>query len=232
MTYEEAKYQLSLHRGVLDEARREWVLEDGFVVSLRPYSGLHEKNLHLVMEALLTVGERLHREPQVDRDLLSTIWSICFYARIWGLHPDGMLQRNDLITKDDITRLELWVDSIEQAALGLLSGQPPYVVVYHYASYVVKVGWWENIGFFIPLMQRALSGQGVGSASTMILAALGKLGGLAQSVLPTLYEALGQEHSWNNPEFETPANRARTTAAVRAEIQKAIDAIERDARKG
>ena len=84
MDYEEARYQLQLHLGVLDEVRKQWILEDGFLMSLRPYTGLQEKNFHLVMEALLTVGERIHAEPQVDRDLIKTVWSLCSYARIWG----------------------------------------------------------------------------------------------------------------------------------------------------
>jgi hypothetical protein len=231
MTYDEAKRQLSLHLGVLDEARGEWELEDGLVVSLRPYSGLHEKNIHLVMEALLTVGDRLHRELQIDRELVTTIWSLCYYPRIWGLQPDGMLQRNNLITRDDIARLELWVDTIEETAHALLNGQPPHVAVYNYAAYVVKVGWWDNIGFFLQLMQRTVS-EDVGSASTMILSALGKLGSVAKPVLPALYDALRREYSWNSPEFETPANRDRTTAKVRAEIQRAIDAIEQDTGHG
>src|SRR5262245_35282453 len=157
MNYEQAKYQLQLHVGVLDEVRKEWILGDGFLVSLRPYVGLQEKNIHLVMEALLTVGERIHRDPQVDRDLVNTVWSLCWYARIWGLLPTGMLQRNKLITATDISRLELWVDMVEQTALRLLGGSPPHQAVDHYAEYVVAFGWWDNIDFFISLMHRAVA---------------------------------------------------------------------------
>jgi len=226
MDYDEAKYQLRLHAGVIDAARGEWILDDGFLTSLRPYRGLQEKNLHQVMEALLIVGERIHRDSQIDRDLISTVWSMCWYARIWGLNPDGMLQRNSLITANDITRLELSIGTVEQTALSLLEGQPPHFAVYHYAQYIVAAGWWVNIEFFIPLMGRAVSDPHVGSAIEMILRALGKLGGLAKAVLPTLHEALLRTYSWNNPEFETLANVEACTKSVRASIQKAIQAIE------
>jgi len=65
MNYEEAKYLLRLHTGVIDETRKAMVVEDGFLTSLRPYRGLQEKNFHLVMEALLTVGERIYSARQV-----------------------------------------------------------------------------------------------------------------------------------------------------------------------
>ncbi len=219
MDYEQAKYQLQLHLGVLDDARKEWVLDDGFVVSLRPYRGLREKNFHLVMEALLTAGERVHREPQVDRDLVSTIWSLCWYARMWGLNPSGMLQRNGLITVPDIARLQLWVDTVEQTALRLLNGSPPHVVVSHYAEYVVEVGWWDNVTFFVGLMSRAVSDPGIFDAICTIARALGKLGHLAEAALPALREAERRVYDW-----ATPVDRC--TAEVREQLQRAIHSIE------
>jgi hypothetical protein len=111
MDYEEAKLQLLLH------ASGQLILEDGFVTSLRPYSGLHERSFHLVMEALLTVGDRIHQSLQIDRDLADAIWSICSISRAWGLQPGGMLQRNRLITATDTARLERWVETVETTAL-------------------------------------------------------------------------------------------------------------------
>ena len=121
MNYEEAKRQLVLHAGAIDEAQKAMILEDGFLPSLRPYRGLQEKNIHLVMEALLTVGERIHSAPQVDRELITTIWWMCTTARLWGLRPDGMLQACKLLTAEDILRLELWVNAIEETALSVVS---------------------------------------------------------------------------------------------------------------
>lgn len=116
MDFSEAKQQLLLHgSGTTDADGRPQILEDGFLGSLRPYRGLQEKNFHRVMEALLTVGERVYQAQQVDREIAHTVWSTCRYARVWGLHPNGMLQRNRLITADDTTRLELWTDTVDRA---------------------------------------------------------------------------------------------------------------------
>lgn len=96
------------------------------------------------MEALLTLGKRFHHSPRVDRKIIEAVWSICMFGRAWGLHPDGMLQRNKLITAADTDPLETWVDTIEQTALELLSGIPPHRVVVGYAEYILSVGWWEQ----------------------------------------------------------------------------------------
>ena len=62
MTYEEARLLLLMHgSGTVDAAGRPMEVEDGFLGSLRPYRGSIEKNFHLGMEALLTVGETLYR---------------------------------------------------------------------------------------------------------------------------------------------------------------------------
>lgn len=225
MSYEEAKRQLLLHTGSVDDTNQPLMIEDGFLPSLRPYRGLVEKNFHLVMEALLTVGEQICTSIVVERDIVQVVWRMCSTARIWGLSSHGMLQGGKLITDADVDRLELWVNAIEHTALDLLSGIPPHRSVYSYAEYVVAVGWWDNINFFIPLMQRAVSDMDTGSAITMILSALGKLGKLAKPVLPALNESLQRQYSWNRPEFETPVNQDRTTESVRADIRKAIDAI-------
>jgi hypothetical protein len=219
--FEEAKKQLLLHgSGSYDAAGQVLVLEDGFLGSLRPYRGLREKNFHIVMEALLTVGERVYLDRQVDRDLIETVWSMCWYARAWGLRPDGMLHRNRLIKAEDASRLERWIQTVEQTALRLLAGQPPHLIIYHYAEYIVQAGvWWDNIPFFITLMDRAVSDPDTFDAIEMILNALAKLGGLAKAVLPTLREAQRRTYTWEIPP-------ERCTDSVRATIQNAIQSIE------
>jgi hypothetical protein len=221
MDYEQAKLQLLLHGpGTADAAGRPLTLEDGFVGSLRPYTGLHEKNFHVVMEALLTDGERVHEGPQLDRDLAHAMWSMCWTARTWGLHPDGMLRRNRLITAADIARLELWVDTLEATALCLLSGRRPHHAVYYYAEYIVAARrWWDNVAFFIALMGHAVSDPGICDRIEMITRALGKLGGVATAALPALREAARRPYTWYTPV-------ERCTEEVRVQIRKAIQAIE------
>src|SRR5471030_441238 len=97
VNYLEARHVLLLHGiGTTDQAGNPLVLEDGFLGCLRPYSGLREKNFHQLMEALFVVGEEFQKASQVDRETVRAIWSICESARYGGLHPNGMLQRNNL----------------------------------------------------------------------------------------------------------------------------------------
>jgi len=221
MTYDEARLLLLMHGPGTEDADGEPLLvEDGFLCSLRPYSGLVERNFHLVMEALLTVGERLYREPLVDRELVKALWSICSTASGWGLHPDGMLQRNKLITPADTKRLQVWVDIIECNALNILGGLPPHYRVYRYSQYIIDFGWWDNIDFFITIIERAILDPALSEPCTDV-AALGKLGGRARDALPALYQALDREYT-----FYTPNDRC--TEEVRGSIRQAIQSIEAD----
>src|SRR5687767_2277133 len=127
--------------GTSDADGEPVVLEDGFLGSLRPYRGLIERNFHEVMEALLVAGDTFSRAPQVDRDVVESVWLMCSLARSWGMEPGGMLRRNDLITPPDAKRLEAWVSVIERTAWRLLRGQVPHEVLDGYAEYVAGSGW-------------------------------------------------------------------------------------------
>jgi hypothetical protein len=189
LNYEEAKYVLLLHGdGAYDDQGEAVSLDEGFLSMLRPYRGLVESNFHVVMQALLVVGEQLHVAETVDRKLINSLWSTTSTMRSWGLNLDGMLQRNRLITDEDTRRLEQWVDVFERTALGLLNGCPPYCEVERYAQYIIDVGPGENISFFIPLMIQFLEDPDT-TDPTVIAEALGKLGPIARDALPSLREA-------------------------------------------
>lgn len=222
MTHDEASLLLLLHgHGVTTDASGQQVaLDDGFVGSLRPYVGLREENFRAVMEALLTVGEVLHRAGEVDRDMVHALWSMCATARAWGLHPRGMLPRNGLITAADRARLERWIATIEDTALHLLAGVPPHRLVYRYAGYVTAYGASGNVGFFVALMGRALDDATVDDTVEMLADALGALGAAAGAALPALRECERRDFTWYAPE-------ERCTAETRGHLQRAIDAIER-----
>jgi hypothetical protein len=225
MTYKEAEWQLQLHAGVFGTQDILTEAGDEFLPSLRRYSGMHEKNIHIVMEALLVVGARIATEPQIDRDIIKAVWLMCWYARDWGVSPTGSLRRNQLISDADSSRLATWVDMIERTMLGLLRGQPPHEVVSYYATYITQAGWWENIHSFILLMKQAVSDPDV-VVSSLILRALGKLGHLARLVLPSLREAMLRYQS-----FEVPATVVGIQEIEQKEIKNAIDAIEQSVRE-
>jgi hypothetical protein len=224
MTYDEAKHILLLHGpGTEDANGQPLFAEDGFVCSLRPYQGLVEKNFHLVMEALFTIAETSHRSREVDRQLMHALWMICSTARDWGLHPQGMLQRNRLMSQADTKRLERWVDAIETTVLAFLGGHPPHYHLQRYAEYVTEVGWWDNIDFFIPLLERAISDTELIEPEIPVKA-LGRLGAKAQSALPALYQALARRYTYYSPEEQC-------TEEVRGVIKQAITSIENTAPK-
>src|SRR5262249_10266673 len=120
MTPSDAKAALKRHsfQGDLKDPR----MEKGFLGSLRPYRGLDEANFHEVMEALRVLAPELQPGATVDRDVVSAASGICHFARAWGVHQDGMLRRNGLITPEDVRRLEGWVDTISYAFATLLDG--------------------------------------------------------------------------------------------------------------
>lgn len=97
-------------------------MERGFLGSLRPYRGLNEDNFHEVMHAIIALAQHLQQQNQVDKEVISALWAICELGRAWGVHPQGMLRRNNLITDEDVARLEQWIETISYAVLVLLDG--------------------------------------------------------------------------------------------------------------
>ena len=121
MDLAEAKSALLYHSGITDKM----AAKNSFVTSLRPYAGLNENNFHEVMEALFAVAEGISESPHLDRRITGCLWNICYLGRSWGVHPEGMLRRNDLISDDDVDRLDEWINIIEWSSLALVEGTGP-----------------------------------------------------------------------------------------------------------
>jgi hypothetical protein len=71
------------------------------------------------MEALQVYGPLLHT-GRVDSQVLGALWCICYLSKVWGLDPDGMLQSNGLINREDTEMLSSWINSIGYAVMILL----------------------------------------------------------------------------------------------------------------
>ncbi len=85
---------------------------------LKIHSYIHEVMYAMkVLEPLFSV-----HEFKIDRQIISAIWGICHLSREWGIHPDGMLRRNNLITSEDVSKLETWLGHISYTFYGLLDG--------------------------------------------------------------------------------------------------------------
>ncbi len=122
MSPADARELLGFHSG-RDERTADPRWEKGFLGMLRPYRGLVERNFHEVMATLAVLSAEL-REDKVSRDVINDLWAICHLGRTWGVHAEGMLRRNQLITDDDVARLEEWIGTISYAVMLLLEGVP------------------------------------------------------------------------------------------------------------
>ncbi|MBD0403017.1 hypothetical protein [Flammeovirga sp. EKP202] len=121
MTKQEAKRLLMLH-SFMSENINHPKMENGFIGSLRPFSGkLNENNFHEVVKAIKTLSEEI-RSEKIDREIMAAIWNICHLTKSWGTDDEGLLQRNNLISKEQILILENWVEKISYITMMLLNG--------------------------------------------------------------------------------------------------------------
>ena len=99
-------------------------MEKGFLGMLRHFQGeLIEDNFHELMLVIRVLADELNGEQKtVDKEIMSAIWGIAHYARSWGLHPDDWLQKNKLISKEQGTTLENWLDTLSYVMTSLLGG--------------------------------------------------------------------------------------------------------------
>jgi hypothetical protein len=219
VNYDIAKHLLLLHgSGTLNVEGNPLVKEDGFLGVLRPYAGLKEENFHEVMEALFAIAESTSASATVDRELFSSVWWMCYLARLWGVEPTGMLRRNKLITENDVTRLARWIDVVEYSALHILSGNH-HEPINTYAQYVIEHTAGVNAESFVPILARGLDCDANFHDPSTIATALGKLGRLARPALPQLRDAAQKVYRQCEPVEQF-------TAEVREAINAAIDQIE------
>ncbi len=125
-----AKLRLGVHSGTQPG-------EGSFLGMLRPYRGLDAAVFRDLAQAVAVVVPHLQTSSaQVDKKLMNALWGVVFFATYWGVNPEGILQRNGLITPLEVERLRRWTDAIgwavamsldgedEVAALSLLRGIP------------------------------------------------------------------------------------------------------------
>ena len=123
MDYASAVEQLTFHCGTnpnTDDAR--W--SRGFLQTLNPYQR------ELVPDAMRDVGvcvdvisDHLKTADFLDRSVINSLWGINHYARAWAIHPDGLLQRNNLISDDDRDTLSTWLDDLSERVAMMLDGE-------------------------------------------------------------------------------------------------------------
>jgi hypothetical protein len=131
--YETAVNVILLHGiGCGDVPPEEALAPNSFIGCLRPFTGLREENFLRLMEAVIALRPHLAGQAVWERRLVEGLWGLTTTARLWGLDPDGMLQRNRLLSADDTARLQRWVRCIEMAVLKLLRGGDPAEALAYY----------------------------------------------------------------------------------------------------
>lgn len=120
MTEREARELLLMHSCAHHDLQHP-KMTSGFLGSLRPYTGLNQDNFHEMMHALRVLAPRFGEE-KIERQIISALWGTCHLSRAWGVHPDGMLKSNDLITEEESQQLEQWIETISYAVMMLLDG--------------------------------------------------------------------------------------------------------------
>lgn len=70
------------------------------------------------------LSPEIERGETIPRSVVSCLWGICHLGRAWGVHPDGMLRRNHLISDEDVRRLHEWIEKISYAVMLILEGMP------------------------------------------------------------------------------------------------------------
>lgn len=118
MNVEEAKELLSYHSGRNPDFKKpKW--ENGFLGSLRPFTGsLNKDNFIEVMECLKVLQEEFAK-PAVDKEMIADIVGITHLARVWA-SPVGMLGRNHLLTEEQTRELIMWTDMMGECLMYLL----------------------------------------------------------------------------------------------------------------
>lgn len=113
-------------------------MESGFLGSLRPFRGqLIEENFHELMEIVRTLAPQL-KQPALNREVMSCLWSIMHLARAWAISADGMLRRNQLISDEQIALMEEWLDLLSYAVMILIEDGGEEEAFWGYKEYVRK----------------------------------------------------------------------------------------------
>lgn len=108
----------------------------GFLGSLRPFRGeLKEENFHEMMIVIRALAAKLG-EPALDREMIACLWSICKLGCAWAVEPEGMLRSNDLMTDEQVERMENWLDLISYAVMILLDDGGEEEAFWGYREYV------------------------------------------------------------------------------------------------
>ena len=120
--------------------------DDTLLWCLCPYTGDERRHLLQILQALFVVAPELNNRPQLDRDLVRSIWDLCRTLRNWA--------RN--IPPDAKKSLDQWIEEFEAITLHLLRGQPAVLAFGGVADLILKYRLGAEAAFLVPLLIAAL----------------------------------------------------------------------------
>ncbi len=136
MERQEAVLLLKCHAFAHDDVNHP-TMEHGFLGSLRRFRGqLLEANFHELMCILRVLAPDLSN-PALDREVMACLWSITHLARAWALEPEGMLRSNHLISDEQVTVMEEWLNLFSYAVMILIEGGDEQEAFWGYEQYVL-----------------------------------------------------------------------------------------------
>jgi len=91
--------------------------ENGFLGSLRPFQSMElvEQNFNKVIRNLKDLLKHTSENDCLCKNLVNDVSGIICFGRAWAVEEDGMLRRNNLITKEQAKLIEDWIDCISYA---------------------------------------------------------------------------------------------------------------------
>lgn len=112
---------------------------------LCPYTGGERRHLLQILQALTVVAPELNG-PQLDRDLVRTIWDLCRTIRNWARQIPPEAKKS----------LDEWIDEFEAITLHLLRGQPAVLAFGGVADLILKYRLGAEAAFLVPLLSEKL----------------------------------------------------------------------------
>lgn len=145
MRASEAIDRILIHAGFSSSEER------GLLHSLRPYTGLDERHYVDLILAVAFWHEDIQRTQKIDKIVPAALWEVCWVSRLLALRVNSPLRRNALISPEDVSRLEHWIDSLEAMCVRSLSGVDLPVCLTRVFDYIVQHSH-QDMEVYLPLV--------------------------------------------------------------------------------
>ncbi|MCP3926948.1 MAG: hypothetical protein GY714_30690 [Desulfobacterales bacterium] len=74
------------------------------------------------MDCLRSIGDYLRDSDLVDKQIVSAVLGIIHLGRAWAVEKNGMLRSNNLISDEDVEKMEEWLSCMSDTFCLLMDG--------------------------------------------------------------------------------------------------------------